>query len=207
MVWAVLVIMPVYAPEMPAKLAESAFRLFSKDGIKNVTLDQIAADAGVTKGSLYWHYKSKHDLILAACSHYYTQYRHGINARLKGVTSPLERLERTVHQGVKTCLLDSENRVFTLEVFTLSLYDPQIRDSWRQFVESVREFYTNLVADAKKDGGIIVEDEKNAVGFMLDAMEGIKQRALYEPGICSSDSEKAICQNLLRILGVVEKTE
>jgi AcrR family transcriptional regulator len=50
--------MPVYAPQMPKKLAKSAFVLFSQRGIRNVNLDEIAAHAGVTKGSLYWHYKT-----------------------------------------------------------------------------------------------------------------------------------------------------
>lgn len=191
-----------YAPEMPARLAESAFRLFARQGIKSVNVERVARHAGVTKGSLYWHYKSKHELILAACSHYYKTYQRGINARLAGLTDPRQRLEQTVRQAVRTCLLDSENRVFTLEVFTLSLHDDEIRRSWRQFVDSVREFYIGLLQAVQAAGGAKGVDRPQAVNFMLDAMEGLKQRALYEPGICSPRSEQSIIENLLRILGV-----
>lgn len=43
--------MPRVAPQMPAKLAEAAFELFGQRGFVNVTIDEIAARAGVTKGS------------------------------------------------------------------------------------------------------------------------------------------------------------
>jgi AcrR family transcriptional regulator len=118
-----------FSPEMPAKLAESAFKLFARHGIQSVNMEQVARHAGVTKGSLYWHYQSKHELILASCSHYYRAYQRGINARLAGITDPHQRLEQTIRQAVRTCLLDSENRVFTLEVFTLSLHDEEVRRS------------------------------------------------------------------------------
>ena len=43
----------------PDELAAAAFALFSTRGIAGVNMDEIAAGAGVTKGSLYWHYASK----------------------------------------------------------------------------------------------------------------------------------------------------
>ncbi len=44
--------MPVLAPHMPRNFAKSAFELFAERGFASVNLDQIAARAGVTKGSL-----------------------------------------------------------------------------------------------------------------------------------------------------------
>ena len=43
--------------DMSDKLASCAFSLFSSRGIDRVRMDDIAASAGVTKGSLYWHYR------------------------------------------------------------------------------------------------------------------------------------------------------
>jgi len=57
-----------------AELAASAFSLFSSRGIAGVTMDAIAAEADVTKGSLYWHYESKDEVVQAACRHYYQEW-------------------------------------------------------------------------------------------------------------------------------------
>lgn len=187
--------------EMPARLAESAFHLFSRNGFKKVNLDKIATRAGVTKGSLYWHYKSKDELVKAACGHYYRAYHRRINSELAHITDPVKRLERTLQVAVQICLLDEENRVFTTEVFTLALHDAEVCRSWQQFYDSVREFYVGLVKAAQAAGGLETDDPEHAVEFMLATMEGIKLQARYDPKICAKAGEKAIVASLKRTLG------
>ena len=186
---------------MPEKLAQSAFALFSRRGIQNVKVDQVAAHAGVTKGSLYWHYKSMDDLIKAACAHYYRAYHRRINSALAHIADPVKRLERTLQVAVQICLVDEENRVFTTEVFTLALHDPDVRRSWQQFYDSVREFYVGLVKAAQAAGVIKTDDPEHAVDFMLATMEGIKLQAMYDSKICAKLAEKAIVRSLKRALG------
>ena len=45
-------------------LVEAARRTFLKLGYQGATLDRIAAEAGYTKGAVYWHFKSKEALFL-----------------------------------------------------------------------------------------------------------------------------------------------
>jgi AcrR family transcriptional regulator len=193
--------MPNYSPEMPAKLAESAFQLFSRHGVKQVNLDQVAGNAGVTKGSLYWHFRSKHDVVKAACLHYYGSYHRRMNEEISPIVDPLERLEHTLRYAVRTCLLDAGNRIFTMEVFTMSVHDEDIRRGWQQFYDSVRSFYVGLVKSAIVAGELQVEDPEQAVNVMLATMEGIKLRALFEPEICTAVEENRIVDSLRDILG------
>ena len=46
------------------RLLEAAERVFLKMGYQGATLDSIAADAGYTKGAVYWHFDSKEALFL-----------------------------------------------------------------------------------------------------------------------------------------------
>jgi len=189
---------------MPDKLAASAFTLFAERGIANVPVDDIAAHAGVTKGSLYWHYQSKDELIKAACAHYYRAYHRRIDSELAHITDAAERLARTIETAVNICLVDRENRVFTTEVFTLAVHDENLRRSWCQFSDAVREFYLGLLQAAVAAGELKVTDPGQAVDFMLSAMEGLKLRAQYEPHLCSPRSERAIVASLKRTLGLAE---
>lgn len=192
--------MPVYAPQMRATLAQSAFELFAQRGIRSVNLDEIAAHAGVTKGSLYWHYKSKKELILAACGHYYRTWQQKAHAEIAAGHDPLERLERVIRMVVQSCLFDRDNRVFTTELFALSLQDKEIRQSWRQFYDTVRELKIGLVQAAQQQGQLPPLDAREAVDWLLAAIEGIKQRASFEPELCTPDSRERIVAGLLRIL-------
>lgn len=51
--------------EAKQRLVETADRLFYQEGIRSVGIDRVIAEAGVAKMTLYTHFPSKDDLILA----------------------------------------------------------------------------------------------------------------------------------------------
>ena len=48
------------------RLTEVAAHRFYRDGFRNVGLDQVLADVGISKTAFYKHFESKDDLVLAA---------------------------------------------------------------------------------------------------------------------------------------------
>src|SRR5262245_29235314 len=55
---------------MPAntrmRLMEAAFQRLYRDGFRNVAIDQILTDVGISKTAFYKHFECKEDLLLAA---------------------------------------------------------------------------------------------------------------------------------------------
>ena len=196
--------MPGSAAQRPTKLAESAFELFAARGFDEVTIDEIAAHVGVTKGSFYSHYKSKHEIVLAACSHYYRRYQRRIQEELVPLTDPAERLRRVLEISVRTCIVDERNRMFTTEIFALSLKDDQVRKGGAQFYDTVREMYVGLLMAAQASKQIGGADPRRAVDLMLAAIEGVKMRAAFEPHIADPDEQQSIIEGLFGIVASAE---
>jgi AcrR family transcriptional regulator len=48
------------------RLTEAAVRRFYRDGFRNVGLEQVLADVGISKTAFYKHFECKEDLVLAA---------------------------------------------------------------------------------------------------------------------------------------------
>src|SRR5436309_7755341 len=76
------------------RLTEAAVRRFYRDGFRNVGLDQVLADVGISKTAFYKHFGCKEDLVLAALE---TQNRWLQNAflemvRQRGGPSPVGQL-------------------------------------------------------------------------------------------------------------------
>ena len=115
------------APKCERDWRKAAFELFARRGINNVNLDEVAAHAGVTKGSLYWHYKSKKEVVLAACAYYYRRWQQRAHAEIALDNDPLGQLERVLRFSVQSCLFDRANRVFTTEIMALLPQDNDIR--------------------------------------------------------------------------------
>jgi TetR/AcrR family acrAB operon transcriptional repressor len=49
--------------DVKSAIVEAAFRVFGEKGYAATSMDAVAADAGVTKGAVYWHFESKRDLF------------------------------------------------------------------------------------------------------------------------------------------------
>src|SRR3954462_12141081 len=47
------------------ELLAAALRVFAERGYRQAGVDEIAAEAGYSKGALYWHFAGKDDLLLA----------------------------------------------------------------------------------------------------------------------------------------------
>jgi len=57
--------MPRDASQTRRKIVDAASRLFYAEGVRAVSVDAVAEKAGVTKRTLYAHFRSKDDLIAA----------------------------------------------------------------------------------------------------------------------------------------------
>ena len=49
------------------RLLDAAERVFRDRGVTRTSLSEVAAEAGVTRGAVYWHFRDKADLFVAMC--------------------------------------------------------------------------------------------------------------------------------------------
>lgn len=74
-------------------LIEAALRLFEAEGFRAVGIDRILAEAGVAKMTLYHHFRTKDDLILAAIRRRDERFRNWMVREVeKRATAPVDRL-------------------------------------------------------------------------------------------------------------------
>ena len=91
------------------RLMEAAFTRFYRDGFRNVGIDQILADVGISKTAFYKHFESKEDLMVAALEdHAQTMAGQILElVRKRGGASPLAQL-RALFDAVEN-ILEEEN--------------------------------------------------------------------------------------------------
>lgn len=71
---------------------DSAIKLFSQKGFHKSTMDQIAETAGVAKGTLYYHFKSKEDIFKFIIEEGIKIIENEIRDRTDRLEDPIERL-------------------------------------------------------------------------------------------------------------------
>lgn len=90
-----------------AHLVETALKLFYRNGFHATGIDTVLAESGVAKMTLYKHFKTKEDLIIAAL-------KHGEEAWMKWFSLTVERLGRTP-RGRLLAVFDALGRWFRCE--------------------------------------------------------------------------------------------
>ena len=63
-----------------AKLLEAASAVIRRDGAQGLTLDAVAAEAGVSKGGLLYHFASKRDLLDGLVERWLDEFQEDIDA-------------------------------------------------------------------------------------------------------------------------------
>jgi AcrR family transcriptional regulator len=130
------------------ELLEIAARIFARKGYRSTTLQDIADEFGVLKGSLYHYIRSKDDLLFEVVRSVFSTGLDNLRRLAGSEHDPVERL-RAVIRGHVLYLID--NLVET----TVLLHEfDQLSDERRAEIP-IREYQTiiaGLIADAKADG-------------------------------------------------------
>lgn len=109
---------PATAPSSRMRLLEAGSTVIRAKGYTATTVDDICAEAGVTKGSFFHHFKSKEDLVLGAVAHW-NQWTEAVfaSAGYRKLDDPLQRVLGYV--DFRTAILDREVAQFTCFLGTL----------------------------------------------------------------------------------------
>jgi len=89
-------------------IIDAALRVFARSGA-SATLDDIATEAGVSRGALCWHFHNKNDLLAAVIEHTtpYTVLRQAIEQIEQELQSGLELDDETILRRIAGGFYDS----------------------------------------------------------------------------------------------------
>lgn len=76
------------------RLLETGKKLINRQGSRNLTVDEVARETGIAKGSFYSFFPSREDFILSVFEAWETHYRHSLLKRvMEKADRPREALE------------------------------------------------------------------------------------------------------------------
>jgi AcrR family transcriptional regulator len=89
--------------EARARLLATATRIFYAEGLHSVGIDRIVAEAKVTRATLYRHFPSKDDLVVAYLEGVHEMEREGIDKAVAGglpAADSLRAIAKSVADGI-----------------------------------------------------------------------------------------------------------
>ncbi len=118
-------------PSVQSRILAAAEQVVARDGVASLTLDAVAREAGVSKGGLLYHFRSKSALINAIVEDHATDFENRQSAMVKN--TPLEPGAFTrsyLQTRVEPC--DPSELPIHMALLAAVGTDPQLADPWRQ---------------------------------------------------------------------------
>ncbi|ANS31880.1 TetR family transcriptional regulator (plasmid) [Rhodococcus opacus] len=162
-----------------SRILDAAADAFMIHGFANTTVDAIADDVGATKGLIYYHFRSKFDIFLAAYEHGMRQVREQVEPCAYADGTGRERLvsmsiahvvnlmtdlgyHHVVHQGVR-------------EQASVAL-KPRQRDALMNLNELRRDYeqlFHRVISDGIDDGSLRQVDAALAARTLLSSLNAV----------------------------------
>src|SRR5712675_610024 len=143
-------------PTMRGRILETADRLFYLQGIRAVGVDTIAAEAGISKRTLYNHFPSKDELISAYLQRRFTHAPASDKPPVEQILGTFDRLERGfASRGFRGC-------PFVNAVAELGAEDRSVKKIAIAFKESRRLWFRDLLVDGSIAQDLVRDDPSMA---------------------------------------------
>ena len=114
---------------------EAAVQCFNKTGYYETSIDTIASEAKISKGGIYYHFKSKKALFLELFNYRVNRYFNYLKTYTADIDNPEERLRMFIN---KASYIQKENAdffKFCIEFLSMGVRDPEIRTMMTAFYE------------------------------------------------------------------------
>ena len=153
-------------------LLESAARGLSRYGYGNLVLDQVAREAGYTRGALYHLFRDKEELAMAVVSWTAESWIREVGDPAEFETEPVAELLALARGHAIFCRRDIARVVMVLRV-EFSGQDHPVGREIERVTETGRKRIARLVNAGRRDGSIPPGPPARAVArAFLGALEG-----------------------------------
>jgi TetR/AcrR family acrAB operon transcriptional repressor len=147
------------------KLMDAGLKVFSRKGYATATLDDIAKEAGVTRGAVYWHFKGgKADLLVAILNDGITRANDIMLKVIAAEEKPIKKLERLAVRMLEFLEEDERYRAVQEILIFKTGDDPELmlRLADKQLAQRETLKYLVDMIEAAKEAGEVRRDVDSA---------------------------------------------
>ncbi len=165
--------------ETRAKIMEAAVKLFSNQGYNKASVDDICAEAGISKGAFYHHFKSKQELFLALLDGWLQIIDQAIEAS-KDKTAPETFMQMTEAFPYIFGSAGANLPMF-LEFWLQASRDKKIWDASIAPYRRYHKYFTSLIKKGVDEGSFVEIDPELASRMIVSTAMGLLLQSLLDP--------------------------
>lgn len=156
-------------PSTPNKILDAAQHLMLQEGYHGVSVDSIIERTGVSKGTFFYHFKSKEALASALLERFFTDKSQQIRDAAEQVNQealpPLQRLLLIIDHMAPAYRCNNSTPGCLMAAFSYQLLNdmPQLKEKCQHIVSGWQQYFSPIFQNALKCS----EQEANELARMM----------------------------------------
>ncbi len=189
-----------YKEEARKRIMEVGVQVFAEKGYHQTTMDDVAKELNVSKGTLYLYFNSKEELLKAITERFQDRQREILRSwfteGLKGnlEVRPASELDKREYYKRKY------SSRFAFELLSESTRDPSLKKNLMESIEKRRQIIAELIDDLKRKGEIKPKTDTRSLSLgLLAFLLGVQ--ALLSLDVNAAEISLASRESMRAILG------
>lgn len=184
--------------ERRRQILQAALKVFSQRGFHAANVSDVAAEAGVSQGTIYWYFESKEDLLTAALLSIFDQFGADTMAALACCETAEEKLRalgRTMDMFPE--LVEGLFALF-LSYWASSPKRDETAQLWVDLLVEYKDVVVTIVEEGVQRGEFRPVEAEGLAWSLLAAYDGLAAYTLLMPDLDLKRISAAFLETMIR---------
>ena len=163
------------------QILDAAMVVFARSGFHEARMDDIVRESGLSKGTLYWYFKSKEEIITAISQRLFATDIKQVENLLKAEGTVSERLQQLIRDRVQGLHEMSGMVAILFEFYAAALHQDGVRQFIKTYFQNFHDLLVALIQQGIERGEFRPVDVLAAAAALDAVFEGLIVRWLIDP--------------------------
>ena len=174
---------PDVSQKRTAQILDAATIVFARSGVHQSSMDDIAREVGLSKGSLYVYFESKDDIIAAIQERLLNADLDALQSILASPGPASRRLLVLTQRIAQEVERMSPMLSITYELYAVALRSESVRKAHEDYFKAHRGILADLIQQGKKSGEFRDTDAQEAAIAMMAVFQGLILLSAMDPQV------------------------
>ena len=162
------------------QIMNAAQVVVASKGYDQARMDDIVEKAQLSKGAIYWYYKSKKDIYLSLIDYWFNEYSAGVLKSLEDKDSSSEQLKSLFEYFVDQFDQNPDTFKIMVEFWRTSGLDMDFNNKLQEIYSQFLEYIIDIIKNGIESGEFKEVDPRITALSILINIEGIHWFTLFD---------------------------
>jgi AcrR family transcriptional regulator len=183
--------------ERRRQILEAALTVFSQKGFNAANVSDVAAQAGVSQGTIYWYFDSKDDLFTAAVLSVFEGIGEEVLSGLEQCDTATDKVRAMAESSVAFAEAAGGLFMLFLEFWASSARREDHARLWTDLLVQYKDVFVGLVNEGVEAGEFRPVDAEHVVWAVMAAYDGLAAYVLLMPDLDLAKISETFVDTLL----------